>query len=637
MNKEKIYLGISLGFNSSACVMSTTRGMLSACSQERLVNKKNTKMIPYDAIEAVIKSSGVKVIDEIAIGHYQDIREDYFNNPKYKNPDWENEGETWKDYIFTALKECDVNVKAYDIYRCDHQTAHRNCGFAFYGRPKTAAYGISSDGFGDGLSASISYMDGDREDVISTVRTENSVALVYQFVTGALGFKEHEHEGKITGLAAWGKPIWTEEFEKLYDKVDYGNGLQFKHFGDFVPEASEQYHKEKGSVAINPFSEEDRKLINNNPIYDFEDFLRLKMTVYNLCNYLIKDKGATREDLAATVQHFAEKWTLNWLNKAVKEETGLPAYLAGGLFANVKINQRIKDSGLFSEVLVAPPMGDEGTCAGACVTLMKIKNEYEFSTANQNEATISGPALPFAENKWNEEAYVKGILLDLQANKKFQVLGDDWTKEVDVKVLETDDALIGFMAKALADNKVVCHTRGTMEFGPRALCHRTIFYNADAYETNGWLNKKLNRSEFMPFAPVTLDKYADDLFERLDGGRQSAQFMTMTFDAKEEFVKNYKAACHVDNTARPQIVSYNNDKFCYQLLEEYNKLTGKKALINTSFNRHGEPIVWEEKKAIETWLDSGTEILTVGNVVLELKHPEPHETEGDGKWNPLKQ
>jgi carbamoyltransferase len=111
----------------------------------------------------------------------------------------------------------------------------------------------------------------------------------------------------------------------------------------------------------------------------------------------------------------------------------------------------------------------------------------------------------------------------------------------------------------------------------------------------------------------------------LDGGRKSAQFMTMTFDAKKEFIDNCKAACHIDNTARPQILTKENDAFAYKLIEEYNKKTGKKALINTSFNLHNYPIIYEEKVGIESWEQSGCEILIIENVAFELKNPEKHE------------
>lgn len=599
MAKEKIYLGISLGFNCSACVMSTKTGILSAVSQERLTNVKNTKEIPYDAILMAIKQADVNVIDEIAIGDYEDIRTDTFNCQKYKNKNYENIGSHWKDYIFNLLgnyTSCKINCN--DIIRIEHQTAHRNTALGFYGVPKSTPsrpakyFTISSDGFGDGLSASIAFVDNGREKILSTVRTENSLGLVYQFFTGALGFKEHEHEGKITGLAAFGEPIYLEALENLYHQVSYGNGLQI--ILNNVELTSDEMH-----------------LVKDNKIYDFENFLKLKKTIYKFVTTLI-EQGATREDLSATVQTFAEKYTLLWLRQtlAQNEITGrFPAYIAGGLFANVKINQRIKDSKLFSQVNVAPPMGDEGTCVGACITLMKMKGECTFKVENMNKATISGPSI-----ESDEEVLKLG--LDIQ-----------WKSDIKFKITQLKDEAdtISQIVDRLANDNVVCLCRGNMEFGPRALCHRSILYNADAYETNNWLNKKLKRSEFMPFAPVVNDMFVKDLFKNFKGGELSAQFMTMTFDATQEFVDTCKAACHVDNTARPQVITQKNDPWMYDLLNQWYDATGKKALINTSYNRHGFPIIMTAKTAIEDWLTTSTECLVIGNVMFELENPVPHE------------
>ena len=121
----------------------------------------------------------------------------------------------------------------------------------------------------------------------------------------------------------------------------------------------------------------------------------------------------------------------------------------------------------------------------------------------------------------------------------------------------------------------------------------------------------------MPFAPVCMEEVADDLFKDLDGGRDSAKLMTMTFDCKDEFVENYPAACHIDNTARPQIVSKYDDAFTWNILFNYYKMTGKKALINTSFNLHNWPIIAIKEVALESWLKSDTDCILIENVMIE--------------------
>lgn len=569
---EKFYLGISLGFNSSACIVSDRRGVMAAISQERLNGEKNTKELPMDAIMKCIeickKHAFHKLdIQQIAISHYEDITDDYFYRYGRK---WIDKKMDWATFIMDFIViYCKTNVVDKDIKIINHHAAHTYSTYAFYpDSPKS--WSITSDGFGDGISGMITSPNGT---IVSTVKLKNSIALVYQFVTGALGFKMHQHEGKITGLAAFGKPIHLEKFEMLYHIVEDGNGLDFKDY---------EY----------PLDSIEAEQACRSAIVDFDKFLKLKKAVFGLVNSLT-EAGAKREDIAASVQEFAEKYTLQWIKKYCTSDEKLPAYIAGGLFANVKINQRIKDLGIFSDVYVCPAMGDEGTCVGAALALFGGKCEHVLPQSCGTHVANSpvNTMQTLVENSFD--------------NNKYKVT-------IATKTIEE-------IAERLANNKIVCLMRDSMEFGPRALCHRSILYNADSRETNDWLNKKLSRTEFMPFAPVCREENADDLFINLDGGRHSAKYMTMTFDCTEEFAENYKAACHIDNTARPQIVSFDDDPFMWMILREYEHLTGKKALINTSFNLHNWPIIESEEVGFQSWVTSDTDCLAIGNVIIDKK------------------
>ena len=200
---EKFYLGISLGFNASACVMSSERGLLAAVSEERINGEKNTKKVPYRAAIKCIELAGTKQIDGIAISHYEEISEDYFK--RYGNL---KDDISWRKHLIYFLRANDIRITDDAIARVNHHEAHALSTFAFYDNSERY-YTITSDGFGDGYSAQIKL--GDK--LVSTVPLKNSIALVYQFVTGALGYKEHQHEGKITGLAAFGEPKYLSNFE----------------------------------------------------------------------------------------------------------------------------------------------------------------------------------------------------------------------------------------------------------------------------------------------------------------------------------------------------------------------------------------------------------------------------------------
>lgn len=567
---ERFYLGISISHNSSACIYSNERGIIAAISQERLNGEKNTKEIPFEAALKCLELADTKEIEAIGISHYETISTKYFQK-HCKNH--KLEGETVGEYIFNFFVDNGINIKE-GIYHCEHHLAHAYSTYGFYGKPiDNKHYLITSDGFGEGESGRIIFKDK----TVSSIELKNSVGLVYQFVTGALGFTELKHEGKITGLAAFGKPIYLNDFESLYKLTLFGNGLEFN---------SEKYE----------LTPEEKEAVSNSLIDDFDDYLKLKKAVYELVNKLL-ESGAKREDIAASVQEFVEIHTLNWIRYHCK--SGYDAFIAGGLFANVKINQRIKDmkdihgKSFFKNVYVCPAMGDEGTAVGSAIHAAKLLGDFK-NGMNENASVhvISG-------------TFVKNLTMD--------------DIDIDKYIVHRPVDSIKYIAHVLTNNKIVCLMRGRMEFGPRALCHRSILYNADSRETNDWLNKKLSRTEFMPFAPVTREEVADDLFINLDGGRDSAKFMTMTFDCTEEFAENYKAACHIDNTARPQIISKSDDEYMWNILKHYQDLTGKKAMINTSFNLHNNPIIESVEVAIDSWIKSDTDVLVIGDYVIEKR------------------
>jgi carbamoyltransferase len=153
----------------------------------------------------------------------------------------------------------------------------------------------------------------------------------------------------------------------------------------------------------------------------------------------------------------------------------------------------------------------------------------------------------------------------------------------------------------LADGAVVARFNGKMEYGPRALGNRTILYQAIDPTVNHWMNEALQRTEFMPFAPVVLVEYAQQCFKNMAGAENSARFMTITFDCTDWMAKTFPGVVHVDNTARPQLVSRTDNPSMHRILMEYHHLTGLPCLINTSFNMHEEPIVCTPYDAVRAF------------------------------------
>jgi carbamoyltransferase len=158
-----------------------------------------------------------------------------------------------------------------------------------------------------------------------------------------------------------------------------------------------------------------------------------------------------------------------------------------------------------------------------------------------------------------------------------------------------------------------------MEYGPRALGNRSVLYRAMEPEVNQWLNQRLGRTEFMPFAPATLFEERHRCYNNMDGAEMAAQFMTITFDCTDFMRRTCPAAVHIDGTARPQLVRQEVNPSFYRILQEYWRLSGIPSIINTSFNMHEEPIVNSPSDAIRAFLKGHLDYLAIGNCLV--KHP----------------
>jgi carbamoyltransferase len=246
--------------------------------------------------------------------------------------------------------------------------------------------------------------------------------------------------------------------------------------------------------------------------------------------------------------------------------------LAGGVFANVKLNQRILEIPEVESVYVHPAMGDGGTGVGAA--LAALAHRGKIRPFRLDDAFLAPPA--------SEEAIVSAL----------RTSGLRYERMVDPSAR---------IAELLASNHVVARYAGAMEYGPRALGNRSILYPAIDPTVNDWLNRRLQRSEFMPFAPATLIEHAAKCYIDYTGAEYTAEFMTITFDCTDYMKKTSPAAVHIDGTARPQLIHPENNPGFYGLLDAYHARTGIPTVINTSFNMHEEPIVKTPEDAIRAF------------------------------------
>ena len=294
------------------------------------------------------------------------------------------------------------------------------------------------------------------------------------------------------------------------------------------------------------------------------------------------DKGLINEilsfdkkDIAAAAQAHLEHCLIKILNYHLKkiDKKSVNLMLAGGVFSNVKVNQALKELALVKNIFVQPQMGDGGLCLGAAAL-----------SANKRNINIDNPKNVYLGPSPN-------TIFNKNMSKKFKISKQ---KNLSKSIL-----------KDLLKNQVVGLIFGRMEFGPRALCNRSILYKTSDIKINDWLNKRLNRNEFMPFAPIIREEVANVVFKKFDKTDQSLRFMTSTINCKKIFLEKSPAVCHVDKTTRPQIIRKKENPMIWELLKNWEKNTGEFALVNTSFNTHEEPIVCNTEDGLKN-LEKGT-------------------------------
>lgn len=296
-----------------------------------------------------------------------------------------------------------------------------------------------------------------------------------------------------------------------------------------------------------------------------------------------------REDLAAAFQKRLEDCVVALVRVAVKRTGVKNIALAGGVVANVKVNQRIHEMKEIEGIHVHQGMGDDGLALGGALHSAYTRGDR----IKKPETVYFGPDYSDKEIK--------------------NVLGRYRLRYKKVRFIEKE------IAKHIADKKVIARFNGRMEYGPRALGNRSILYHTKDKSVNEWLNKRLKRTEFMPFAPVTLEQYADKCYHNLKGAEYPARFMTITFQCTPYMKRTSPAVVHVDGTARPQIIRKKDNPSYYEILSQYHKITGIPSLVNTSYNMHEEPIVCSPTDAVRSFLNSGIDYLAIGHYLLDIR------------------
>lgn len=573
-------LGISAHYHDSAAALVIDGLPVCAVQEERLSRRKNDAAFPLQAIEWCLEYAGVEpeALDAVVFYERPMLKFDRILTCALRSfpRSWRAFPAAMKNSLgekvwVRGIISSHLGVPGHKILFTEHHQSH--AAAAFLTAPTRHAAILTTDGVGEWATLSIG--EGKRFESGKTnitlhreIKFPHSLGMLYSTFTAYLGFPVNEGEYKVMGLAGYGRPTMVDKVRKLIQRTDDGAFKLDLSYFDFHTTAKSSYSSR---------------------------FVELFGPPRHSCDPidLETSEGQRFADCAASVQRVLED-TLVDIARTLHQQTGLPDLcLGGGVALNGVANARILAESGFERVFVPPAPGDAGCALGAALYADRI----HFGNVDREvpDHPFWGPSID-----GRELARLAG-----EDGHAFDESNDD------------DDALIEQTADDLAANRIVGWMDGALEFGPRALGHRSILAAPHSAAVRDRINREIKyREEFRPFAPVVPAEVADRYFELPPGGTRLARFMSGVFRVRPEWRSRLEAVTHVDGTARLQALERAMAPRVYDLLLAYERRSGIPVLLNTSFNLAGEPIVNRVVEGYSTFLRSGIDVLIAGSTRL---------------------
>lgn len=378
---------------------------------------------------------------------------------------------------------------------------------------------------------------------------------IYRYVTLLLGMKPHEHEYKVMGLAAYSSPKYYQEPLKVFHDTMYVDGLGFN------------YHE-----------------VPTDLYFYFRDRL----------------EGYRFDAIAGALQRYTEDILVEWVRNCLNTAGTRRLCFGGGVAMNIKAVMEIAKLDELKELFICPSPADESLAIGSAYVLMHDKCLEQGLDPRQVLRPLQdaylGPALACGE--------VKAVIQNFARDGRYIVREEVGPARV---------------AAAIASGKIVGRCVGRSEFGARSLGNRAILADPRDIRVIRRINEKIKCRDFwMPFAPSMIEERAGDYVLNPKGLR--APYMTVAFETTPLARKDLPAALHqADLTCRPQIVERALNPQYHALISEFERLTGVGALLNTSFNIHGEPIVQTAADAADVLHRSGLDALILDGYFIEKR------------------
>ncbi|MBA2113886.1 carbamoyltransferase family protein [Bremerella alba] len=602
-------LGISAYYHDSAVALVKDGEIRAAASEERFSRRKHDAGFPELALKACLEHAGIGLDEIDYVGYYEKpllkferLLETYLACTPRGYASFCNAMPVWlrtKLYLPREIRRQLGGAYQKRIVFSEHHESH--AASAFFPSPFESAAILTIDGVGEWTTTSWGVGHGNKIDLRAELKFPHSLGLLYSALTYFCGFRVNSGEYKLMGLAPYGTPKYADTIlEHLIQLRDDGSyRLNMKYFG-------------------------------------FLDTLRMTNQRFATL-FGASPRGAEEPirqidlDLAASVQHVTEEVVLR-MARHVHQQTGEENLcLAGGVALNCVANGRLMREGPFKRIWIQPAAGDAGGSLGVALLiwhqLLGGKREVQQVSSttgviDQQQGSLLGPAV-------DDDAEVERLIA---------------TGAVATKIAD-DVQLMRKVAELINDGNVIGWVQGRMEFGPRALGSRSILGDPRNREMQTTMNLKIKfRESFRPFAPSVMEEHASECFVFPDRFRSpeelASPYMLFTYDVQpgrritvtdeptddqlnpqlrervREVRSDLPAITHVDYSARVQTVSAQRHPRFHQLLSAFHQLTGCPALINTSFNVRGEPIVGTAADAYRCFLATHMDVLVVGNWIF---------------------
>lgn len=549
--------GYSKRVHDAAACLIVDGNVVAMAEEERFTRRKNAfGQVPHNAIAYCLEQAGLSVDDVNTVAVGWDFNAVFDNIGK--------EGPTDEQLLDLYLPADKFKyTRRPSLAVVPHHLAHAASAYYLSGFDESLVFVV--DGQGESQATSVYQAKGKDLSLVTQLPVKDSLGYFYEAASEFVGLSRLD-AGKTMGLASYGEPRYSFDAITL---TDNGYAMTIEH-----PQQTEMDLQQEVTKAWTTYLEEQFGQPNEPVVvYDASKARFSKKTQFPQ-HYM---------DLAASAQKTLEDTVRHMVDVYTRRDKPSNLCIAGGVGLNCSMNGVIAREGQVQELFVPPFAGDAGVAVGAALYVAEKKPSTPLTSA------ALGPE--FSQEVINATLDTYGIEYTLV---------DDISTEV---------------AKLVADNKVVDWFQGRMEAGPRALGNRSIIGNPTRRDTHERLNNIKNREQWRPLAPSFL---AEKLPEYMTDASDSP-FMLRAFHVRPEMRDKIPAAVHIDGTSRAQTVTQEANPLYYKMIQEFEKLTGIPAVMNTSFNLEDEPIVCSPRDAIRTFFSSGADYLAIGNALVAKK------------------